>query len=1353
MKTIRTFAAGIVLACLMLQLPVAEAQTSNVIQDGFTGATAQLPWQAFNGACLTAGTQGMPATGATGIPACNQDTYYGTQVQTGLTTINGVANSDPLGSGALRLTNGCAPVSTTKNGTTTTTNTCYYDQNGAIIDTQSYPSNNGIQVTFTTYTYGGDNSGGHGADGIGFYLLDATKATPNIGSWGGSLGYSCSNTNSPYTGMANAYMGLGMDEFGNFLNNSDNTGSGDQATSSNGGNGAEYQPGRIGLRAYGNINLAALQAVNASATASDVQATCKNGGTYNWGGTTYSYAYIYQAGGYYTSQVTTSVTYSYPSGSSGNAKKACETSYNTNLVPSTTTGGAGSPSGTPLNYSGTLYQQSSSTNSAKAVTGTASVTYSGDNKTYTCNTSTVVTTTAYTYSGTAAAATRSTPAIPASATQAPSTTNNDGWYGTGTMFGLGSDGNYYPITETTSSGPTHTQTFPDYAAIPGAFVNLPAGTPIANETATSRAGTSTVAGATPISYKLQITSDNKLSLWYSWNQGTYIPVLTNQLITASNAAQPTSYLFGFGGSTGGSDNVHEITCFQVTPADLSASSAGLNVQQSGEVRTGTQVYLAYYHPNNWWGELNAQTLDYNATTGAVTIDATANWDASCVLTGGACTATGTTSGTAQTPRTLLTWDGVDGNGAVNFSNTGNFSAASDTAAFNTLGTIEQGWLNDDSAGANRLAYLSGDRSNEVPSGTASATQIFRARNSVLADIINSSPTWVGPPSAPYPATWKDNLYSTATILENAPGAQTYTTFAGSGTTGEATRLNVVYDGSNDGFMHGYETGSYGSDGITYDATGNDGKELVAYMPQAVLQTIHNSTTPTLDYSSPQYSHNYYVDATPGTGDLFYGSIWHTWLVSGLGAGGNAIFALDITNPSTTSFTASSVMGEWNAAALSAACGTGSTCGNNLGQTYGTPQIRRLHNGLWAIIFGNGLNSSTGHAGIYVMTISAAGAPSTVYFLDTGVGSSGNPDGIAYVTPTDLDGDHITDYVYAGDAYGNVWRFDLTSKSASNWAVSTYGNTGATPLFTTPSTTTCTVTTTPCPAASQVTTNQPITTAVVALSVAPTSVGQPRVMIEFGTGAVTAQSTVSSIQYAPGQQALYGIWDWDMGQTGTAGSSYTGLIGSSSAPTAAAPIAISNLQQQTVTSTTSSSLPGISGFRTVSNTTICFAGTTCANGTSTPTTGTSYGWYMNLPGSAGVTGVNGGAGVTGNNQTEQVIYSPIETDGAFIVNTTIPANNTPLTCNVATAQGWTMALNPGTGGAFTESFFSSGGGFVNINGQPVSGIALGATGSPSVVTANNHPYLVNQTTTGAGTVNQINPPGGSKGGRLTWLELH
>jgi len=119
----------------------------------------------------------------------------------------------------------------------------------------------------------------------------------------------------------------------------------------------------------------------------------------------------------------------------------------------------------------------------------------------------------------------------------------------------------------------------------------------------------------------------------------------------------------------------------------------------------------------------------------------------------------------------------------------------------------------------------------------------------------------------------------------------------------------------------------------------------------------------------------------------------------------------------------------------------------------------------------------------------------------------------------------------------------------------------------------------------------------------------------------------------------------------------------------------------------------------------------------------------------------------------VIYNPISYSGAFIVNTTVPASNSPFACSANLPTGWTMALNPTSGGALPNSFFAdSSNNFVTINGSVVSGIALNATGSPSVVTAANDPYLVNQTTSGIGTVNKINPPGGSVGGRITWTQL-
>lgn len=82
----------------------------------------------------------------------------------------------------------------------------------------------------------------------------------------------------------------------------------------------------------------------------------------------------------------------------------------------------------------------------------------------------------------------------------------------------------------------------------------------------------------------------------------------------------------------------------------------------------------------------------------------------------------------------------------------------------------------------------------------------------------------------------------------------------------------------------------------------------------------------------------------------------------------------------------------------------------------------------------------------------------------------------------------------------------------------------------------------------------------------------------------------------------------------------------------------------------------------------------------------------------------------------------------------------------------MALDPSTGGAFQNSFFAtSNGQFIAINNHIVSGIALNAVGSPSIVTANNAPYLVNQTITGVGAVNAVNPPSGTANKRLTWVQ--
>jgi len=471
--------------------------------------------------------------------------------------------------------------------------------------------------------------------------------------------------------------------------------------------------------------------------------------------------------------------------------------------------------------------------------------------------------------------------------------------------------------------------------------------------------------------------------------------------------------------------------------------------------------------------------------------------------------------------------------------------------------------------------------------------------------------------------WSDHLYANGSTPENSGAAQTYLQYVAAA----QTRLNVVYAGSNDGLLHGFRTGSFDASGnyVANSATPNDGQEVLAYMPGAVLQTIHNSSDSSLDFSNTQYGHNFFVDATPGTGDLFYGGKWHTWLVGGLGPGGAALYALDVSDPSAGSFVESNaanvVIGEWTAATLT--CTNVAYCGNNLGNTYGVPQIRRLHNGTWAAIFGNGFGSGTGDAGIFIMTVDPKSAARTFYYL--GTGKAGSSDGIAYVTPADLDGDHLTDYVYAGDLLGNLWRFDLTSNNPSSWAAATA------PLFTTQS-------------------GQPITTKVVVAS-GMTQQGPQRLLIAFGTGQKTPLTNTTPVSYIGGTQDIYGVWDWNMtGWNSLSTARYASLSGPYT-------LGKTNLQQQTVT-------VAASGNRDITaNSPVCWQGSTeCGSNN------TQFGWYLDLPGTA-----------------EQIVFNPELVGPAFTVNSTVPALNSLTACTSSTDAGFTYALSVMSGGAFTNAF--------------------------------------------------------------------
>ncbi len=797
--------------------------------------------------------------------------------------------------------------------------------------------------------------------------------------------------------------------------------------------------------------------------------------------------------------------------------------------------------------------------------------------------------------------------------------------------------------------------------------------------------------ANPITYGLKITQDGLLSLSYSYNGGVETPIITKQSISATNGALPKAFRFGFAAGTGGGSNVHEIMCFKAEQITVSASSAGANTPQSGRVQVGSQLYLASYYPKNWWGQLTGTDVLVDDDTGMLALSNRANWDANCKLTGGSCSATGNDVRVqAPADRRLFTWNGEG-----------------KTLSWGNLSNTQKAALDADAASKKAtssavLEFLQGTRSQEV---TTVGTGKFRVRDSVLGDIINSSPVWVGKPQAPYTKPFRDALFPTATAAEGA----SYAAYVKA----QAERTHVVYIGSNDGFVHGFRAGKFSANGA-FDGSNNDGHEMLAYMPAQVLETIHPADNDNLRFASTTYAHNAMVDATPATGDLYYAGTWHSWLVGGLGAGGNktgviadntsigtgAIYALDVTNPDSfqTADATSVVLGEWNSNNLTCVNDTAADkCADHLGSTYGTPLIRRLHNGHWAVLFGNGLNSKSGKAGIFAMVVDKESGARTFRYLNAGEPTKTGSaitfrNGITQLASADLDLDHTTDYVYAGDMLGNLWRFDLTSDNANSWSAR------ATPLFKTE--------------------GRPITTAPTVTS--SISGDDYRVILSFGTGKVYPQTLNASSYIVPGSQFLLGIWDYDLADwNGKSGVKYKTLSVSKT-------VGYADLQAQTITEVAQANATvGYNKVRSVSQNKVCWQGASLC-----PSNNNKYGWKIELPAT-----------------NEQVIYNPTISGGMLVVNTTIPEVTQLLSCTAQSSGGFTMAIMPDTGAAPARSYFKG----VTISSGIVAGLGLSGVGTTSNLSSSKQDFIVTNTNDGKAKIVNVDKTLNITTKRLTWIQ--
>ena len=540
---------------------------------------------------------------------------------------------------------------------------------------------------------------------------------------------------------------------------------------------------------------------------------------------------------------------------------------------------------------------------------------------------------------------------------------------------------------------------------------------------------------------------------------------------------------------------------------VTTSSASAVVANSVSFQSSTRIYQARFDSSDWSGQL--LSFPIRASDAAIL---TPDWDSATLLA----------AQNHDTGREVFTWDPVNGAGIA-------FRWNSLVAAQQALLNINPATTTADALGDERLDYLRGDRSNELANGGP-----FRDRTSLLGDNVNSSPAVVGAPGYGYVDTLETVPYSN--FVASYDDVECYQS---DGTTLRSVlsleREPMVYFGANDGMLHGVSACT--------------GQERLAYVPNALMASL-----PQL--SSPNYSHRYYVDGAPTVVDAFWSGAWHTMLVGSTRAGGKAVFALDVTNPST--------FDEANAATKVLWEISDTTTGfADLGYTYSQPIVVKAKGHGWVSIFGNGYSSASGKAVLYVVDADDGGLQDALVLDNT----TGN--GLSSVAPIDTDNDGEVDLLYVGDLKGNLWRLEAGNSGFTTSRVSL--------LYAARS-------------ASNV--PQPITTRPDAGYHPISNDGR---MVFFGTGKYF-ESVDGDPNQAVQYNTMYGIWDRDTGSTITSVTTRNSNI----------------LQQQTITTQTAATFGSNNvDVRIVSDTPITWVTKQNNNSWNSCAANASCGWYLDM----------------------------------------------------------------------------------------------------------------------------------------------
>ncbi len=510
-------------------------------------------------------------------------------------------------------------------------------------------------------------------------------------------------------------------------------------------------------------------------------------------------------------------------------------------------------------------------------------------------------------------------------------------------------------------------------------------------------------------------------------------------------------------------------------------------------------------------------------------------------------------------------------------------------AWDQLSDAQKATLGNNSA---VLDYLRGVRSGESSEGGT-----FRNRSSLIGDIVHSSPVYVAAPD--------DFAYERFSW----PGASTYQTHR----TLRSDRTPMLYVAANDGMLHGF--------------VASTGAERFAYVPSSSLAQMYQLTR-------PSYTHQFINDGALTVADVYdagTANAWRTLLVGSTGRGGRQLYALDVSDPTIPADNPAGrrVMWEFSDA--------------DFGKFTGRPVVGRMNNGDWAVLVGNGYNSNE-YKGFLFVVNATTGA--LIQKIDTGAcPETDDPcvsNGLAEVTTWDEDSDGDIDYVYAGDLRGNLWRFDVTSSTPSQWKVSFGTDTSPLPLFR---------------ARNASGTPQPITSKVELLLDPSTGTR----WVSFGTGQFLGDTDRASTAL----QTWYGLYDNYPNAATSPVSGRSDL---------AQRVVLVETEQTTTTETENAEGETETTSETVKVRVISAQGDTTGGDRVIDADGTYIrkGWYLDL------------VPPTGTAAGERMIYGVQAFGGALFATSAIPADD-PCTPG---GSGWLMAIDPYTGGRLDADLFAN-----------------------------------------------------------------